>query len=235
VSRPLLVVLALTCGVAVSNVYFPQATTPLVADGLGVPLGAAALVATVTQLGYAAGIALLVPLGDRVPHRPLVATLLAITGLALLAAGMAPTLAVLIGAALVIGIATVVPQVIIPMAAGLTEQHRRGEVTGLLLSGLLTGILLARAFGGMLGEWLGWRAPYLVAAALAALVAVVLATMVPSTTPPSRQRYPALIAASFRLLRSEPQLRRSCLYQASLFGGFTAAWTSQTHLVTGPV
>jgi predicted MFS family arabinose efflux permease len=235
VPRPLLVVLAVACGVAVANVYFPQAMTPLIADGLGVSPGSAALVATATQLGYAAGIALLVPLGNRLPHRPLLATLLAVTGLALLAAGLAPSLAVLIGAATVIGIATVAPQVIIPMAAGLVDQHRRGRVTGLLLSGLLTGILLARAFGGMLGERLGWRAPYLVAAVLAVLVAVVLTRMIPGTTPPSRLRYPALVVASFRLLRREPQLRRSCLYQASLFGGFTAAWTSLTLLVTGPV
>jgi predicted MFS family arabinose efflux permease len=235
VTRPLLVVLAVACGVAVANVYFPQATTPLIAEGLGVSPGSAALVATTTQLGYAVGIALLVPLGDRLPHRPLVATLLAVTGLALLAAGLAPGLPVLIGAAIVIGIATVVPQVIIPMAAGLVDQHRRGHVTGLLLSGLLTGILLARAFGGMLGERLGWRAPYLVAAALSVLVAVVLTMMIPTTTPPSRERYPALVAASFRLLLREPQLRRSCLYQATLFGGFTAAWTSLTLLVTGPI
>jgi predicted MFS family arabinose efflux permease len=164
-----------------------------------------------------------------------VAMLLGVTGLALLAAGTAPGPAVLIGAATVVGIATVVPQVIIPMAAGLTEPQRRGEVTGLLLSGLLAGILLARAFGGVLGEAFGWRAPYLVAAVLAALVAVVLAVRMPATTPPSRLRYPALIAASFRLLRSEPQLRRSCLYQAASFGGFSAAWTSLALLVTGPV
>jgi predicted MFS family arabinose efflux permease len=128
----------------------------------------------------------------------------------------------------------VVPQIIIPMVAGLVADHRRGAVTGTLLSGLLGGILLARTFGGTLGEWLGWRAPYLVAAGLALVFAVVMAVVAPVTSPPARERYPALLAAAVRLLRTESELRRSCLYQAALFAGFSAAWTSLALLVTGP-
>ena len=227
-------ILALACGVAVGNVYFPQAMSPLIGSGLRVSAGTAAAVVTAVQLGYTAGIFLLVPLGDRLPHRPLIVTLLACTGLGLLVAGAAPTLPVLIGASALIGVTTVVPQIILPMAAGLTEPERRGAVTGTLLSGLIGGILLARTFGGTLGQWLGWRAPYLVAAALVLLLAAVLARTVPVTTPSSRQRYPALLAEPLRLLRAEPGLRRSCLYQALMFGAFTAAWTSIALLLTGP-
>jgi predicted MFS family arabinose efflux permease len=122
------------------------------------------------------------------------------------------------------------------MAAGMAQPGRRASVVGTLLGGLIGGILLARAFGGLLGGWLGWRAPYLVAAALALLLAAVLpAVLGPAlTAPPSRQRYLALLAAPVRLWVAEPELRRSCLYQACLFGGFTAAWTSLALLVTGP-
>jgi predicted MFS family arabinose efflux permease len=127
-----------------------------------------------------------------------------------------------------------VPQVIIPMAAGLVAPDRRGAVTGTLLSGLIGGILLARAFGGFLGQGLGWRAPYLVAAVLALLLAVVLYTVVPRTAPPSTDRYLSLLRTSVSLLRSEPELRRSCLYQATIFAGFSAVWTSIALLVTGP-
>ncbi|TDW17406.1 MFS transporter [Kribbella kalugense] len=232
--RSLLLTMAIACGVAVANVYFPQAMTPLIARGLDVSTGTAALVPTATQLGYAAGIALLVPLGDRLAHRPFVAGLLAVTTVGSVVAGLAPTLPVLLGAAILIGIATVVPQVLLPLAASLVEPERRGAVTGLLLSGLLAGILLARAFGGLLGDWLGWRTPYLVAAVLTATLAVVLVRVLPATTPASRESYPALVAMPLRLLRREPELRRSCLYQALMFGGFTAAWTSLTLLITGP-
>ncbi|MEV7965255.1 MFS transporter [Sphaerisporangium sp. NPDC088356] len=231
----MVLILALACGVSVANVYFPQAISPLVASGLHVSPDSAALVATAAQVGYAVGIFLLVPLGDRLPHRPLIVTLLSLTGLGLLAASAAPALPFLVAASAVVGVTTVVPQVIMPMAAGLVADDRRGAVVGTLLGGLLGGILLARTFSGTLGEWLGWRAPYVVAAALALLLAVVLAFAVPTTNPPSRQRYPSLLAESLRLLRTEPDLRRSCFYQATLFAGFTAAWTSIALLVSGPV
>jgi predicted MFS family arabinose efflux permease len=218
----------------VANVYFPQAISPLIAADLRVPVASAAMAATAAQLGYAAGIFLLVPLGDRLRHRPLILALLAVTGVGLLVASAAPSLPVLIAASAAVGVTTVVPQIIIPMAAGLVAEDRRGSVVGTLLGGVIAGILLARTFGGTVGEWLGWRAPYVVAAALSLVLAVVLVFVVPTTKPSSQHRYPALLAESLRLLWSEPGLRRSAVYQATLFGAFSAAWTSLALFVTGP-
>ncbi|WP_078626193.1 MFS transporter [Streptomyces sp. NRRL S-241] len=234
-SRRLLLLLTLTCAVGVGTVYFPQAVSPLVVAALHASPGSATLVVTAIQIGYTAGIFLLVPLGDRLPHRPLLVTLLALTGAGLLAAGCAPGLAPLIGAAAVVGTTTVAAQVIGPLAAGLVAAERRGAVLGTLLSGSTGGMLLARTFGGTLGEWLGWRAPYLVAGAVALVLAAVLARTLPVTAAGSRERYPALLAAPLRLLLTEPELRRSCLYQATVFGGFSAVWTCLALLLTGPV
>ncbi|TCO58520.1 putative MFS family arabinose efflux permease [Actinocrispum wychmicini] len=217
-----------------ANIYFPQAISPLIASDLHVSTDSAALVATAAQLGYAGGVFLLVPLGDRLANRPLILTLLTLTGLGLLAASFAPTLAVLTVASVAVGLTTIVPQIIIPMTVGLVDPRRRGAVTGTLLGGLLGGILLARAFGGTVGEWLGWRAPYMIAAGLALLLAVLLAFVVPRTTPSSKQSYPALLGASVKLFWAERDLRRSGLYQATLFGGFSAAWTSLSLLISGP-
>jgi predicted MFS family arabinose efflux permease len=233
--RGLVLVLALACGVSVATIYFPQAITLLIATGLGVTPGATASVVTAAQLGYAAGLFLLVPLGDRLPHRPLIATLLLLTALALIAASQAPALPVLVGASALAGFTAVVPQILLPMAAGLVSADRRGAVTGRLLAGLLGGILLARTFGGTLGEHFGWRAPYIVAAALILLLAAVLVRVIPRTFPPSSQSYPKLIAAALALLRDESELRRSCFYQALTFGGFTAGWTSLALFLGGPV
>ncbi|MFJ8589147.1 MFS transporter [Streptomyces sp. NPDC093595] len=231
----MVLLLAVACGVAVGNLYFPQAVVPLVAAGLGVPAGTAALVVTAAQFGYAAGILLLVPLGDRVPHRPLITTLLVTTGAGLLAASAAPGPVALAGLSALIGVTTVVAPLVGPMAAGLVPEERRGAVTGTLLAGSIGGMLLSRAAGGALGEWLGWRAPYVLAAAASLTLAAVLARTLPTTAPAVRQPYPRLLAATLRLLRDEPELRRSCLYQATVFGAFTAVWTGAALLLTGPV
>uniref|UniRef100_UPI0010410CBD MFS transporter n=1 Tax=Actinomadura roseirufa TaxID=2094049 RepID=UPI0010410CBD len=173
-SRRLILLLSLTCGVAVGNLYFPQALAPLVATGLDASPASAALVVTAAQSGYAAGNFLLVPLGDRFPHRPLLVVLLSLTGLGLLAAAAAPALPALVAASALVGVTTVAAQVIVPMAAGIVPPERRGAVMGTLLSGSIGGILLARTFGGFAGERLGWRAPYVVAAAAVLLLAAVL-------------------------------------------------------------
>jgi predicted MFS family arabinose efflux permease len=217
-SRRMVLILAVTCAVAVGNLYFPQAIGPLIADGLHVSPDSAAAVVTATQAGYTAGMVLLVPLGDRLPHRSFLVVLLALTGLALLAAGCAPALPALIAAGALVGLATVGAQIVGPLAAGLVAADRRGAVIGTLLSGSTGGMLLARTFSGTLGEWLGWRAPYLIAAVLALILATVLAFAVPATTPSSRQPCTALLAEPLRLLRTEPDLRRSCFYQATVLG-----------------
>ncbi|MFJ9180563.1 MFS transporter [Streptomyces sp. NPDC102360] len=232
--RRLPLIMALACGVAVANVYFPQAITPLIAHNFGIGQDAAATLATLTQLGYAAGIFLLVPLGDRLPRRPLITVLLTVTALALLSAGLAPSTGMLLTAGTVIGTATVVPQILLPMAAGMVGPEQRGAVTGTLQAGLIGGILLARTFGGVLGEHLGWRAPYLVAAVLTALLAVALGVALPRTTPSVRDRYTTLLADTVRMLHDEPLLRRSIYFQVSIFGGFSAAWTAVALLITGP-
>ena len=233
-SRAAIGVFAIACGVCVANVYFPQALSPLIAQHLNATPSAAALLVTTTQLGYAAGLYLLVPLGDRVRPRLLIVTLIILTAAGLAAAGTAPTLAVLLVAGTAVGITTVVPQILLPMSAGLVPARRRGAVTGTLLSGLLGGILLARTFSGALGGWVSWRAPYLVAAVVMLALAVVLVRALPASSPPSREHYRALLAAPVRLMQAEPDLRRSCVYQALMFGTFSAAWTAIALLLTGP-
>ncbi|KUL20588.1 MFS transporter [Streptomyces regalis] len=227
--------LGFACGVAVGNVYFPQAIGPLVASGLGVSPDAAATVVTATQFGYAAGIFLLVPLGDRLRPRRLLVTLLTLTGLGLLAASTAQALMPLVAASALVGTATVIAPLVGPLAAGMVPAERRGRVSGTLLSGALAGMLLSRAVGGSLGDWLGWRAPYVLAAALSLTVAALLARLLPALPRAAAAPYPALLAAPLRLLRTEPELRRSCLYQATVFAGFCAVWTGVALLLTGPV
>ncbi|MFR9755037.1 MFS transporter [Streptomyces sp. TR06-5] len=234
-SRRMLLLLSVTCAVAVGNIYFPQAVGPLIAGGLNVPGDDAAHVVTATQIGYTAGMVLLVPLGDRIPHRRFLVILLALTGGCLLLAGCAPGLPPLVAASGLVGLATVGAQIVGPLAAGMVAPDRRGAVLGTLLSGSTGGMLLARTFSGTLGERFGWRAPYLVAALAVLLLAAALAATLPRTSPGTRERYAVLLTAPLRLLRAEPELRRSSFYQAAVFAGFSAVWTCLALLLDGPV
>ncbi|MFC3895133.1 MFS transporter [Lentzea rhizosphaerae] len=235
VTRGMRWLLAVACGVAVGNVYFPQAVTPLVAEGLRISPDRAALVITAAQIGYACGIFLLVPLGDRVPYRPLIATLFTVTGLGLAVAGFAPSFGPLFAAGVAVGVATVIAPIIGPMVAGMVAPEKRGAASGTMLAGSIGGMLLARTFSGALGEWLDWRAPYLVASGLAFVMAVALWRALPRTEPHTRQSFPDLLLEPLRLLRNEPELRRSCLYQGMIFGAFSAVWGSVALLLAGPV
>jgi predicted MFS family arabinose efflux permease len=233
-TRRLTLLLALICAVTVGNIYFPQAVVPLAAAALRVQPGTAAIAVTATQVGYTAGIVVVSPLADRFRQRPLLIVLLVLNGLALVAAGCAPTVPVLVIASALVGVTCVAAQVTSLLAAGLVVAERQGAVIGILLSGSTAGMLLARVFSGVLGERLGWRAPYLVAAAVVLLLAGVARLAVPATEPSTRQPYRRLLAESLRLLRTEPGLRRSCVNQAAVFGAFSAVWTCVGLLLTGP-
>lgn len=231
-SPRLVAVLCVACAFAVGNVYFPQTVTPLVAAGLDVSPADAGLAVTATQLGYTAGMLLVVPLCDRVAHRSLLVVVMVASGVSLLVAGCAPNLPVLVAASAGVGLTTVAAPVSGPLVARLAGASR-GEVMGTMLSGCTGGMLAVRAVSGSLGEWYGWRVPYLAAAAVTLVLAVVLWCTVPVTRPTARQPYPALLAESLRLLRTEPELRRSCAYQAAVFAGFSAVWACVALLLTG--
>ncbi|WP_305783501.1 MFS transporter [Symbioplanes lichenis] len=177
---------------------------------------------------------LLVPLGDRVPYRRLLTILLTVTSGALLLAAAAPALPPLIGLSLMIGTATVVAPIIGPMVAGMVPPERRGVTTGLLLSGGTGGMLLSRTFSGYLVHWWSWRAPYVLSAALLLIFAAWLHRVLPRAPAATRPSVAGLLAEPVRLLTRESDLRRSCLYQAAIFAGFSATWTCLALLLTGP-
>lgn len=234
-TRRVLLLLALTCAIGVGNLYFPQAITPLISAAMGASPQDAALVVTATQVGYTLGIIFLVPLGDRFPYRRLIVVLLLLTAAGLLAAACASTLSHLVAMSVVIGASTVAAQLIAPLAAELVDDRSRGTVMGALLSGSIIGMLLARTAGAALAEHLGWRAPYIAAAIVVAILAVALRATLPVTTPTDSPRsYSGLLRGPLELLWSEPSLRRSCLYQACVFAGFSAVWTCIALLLTGP-
>jgi predicted MFS family arabinose efflux permease len=218
--------LAFTAGAAVANLYYNQPLLPAIGRAFGVADGRVGLVATATQVGYAAGLLLFVPLGDVVERRRLIVTLLVVVAVALGAVAAAPGLGWLLGASLALGLTTVVPQVVVPFAAGLAPEAQRGRVVGRIMSGILIGILAARVLAGALAGVAGWRAPYVVASALMLVLAAALARLLPRVPPGLHLPYGALLRSLATLARTEPVLRDAAAIGALNFLAFSAFWTT---------
>lgn len=235
--RRLVFIFALACGVIVANLYYAQPLLDAIAREFAVGTATAGLLVTLTQLGYAAGLLFVVPLGDRHDRRRLIVTVLGGTTVALLAAMVAPSIAALALAGVVIGLTSVVAQLLVPFAATLAGDAERGRVVGQVMSGLLLGILLARVFAGILGQLVGWRAVYGIAAALMVAMLALLWRELP-TVPPApearRGRYLGLLRSVGTLVREEPTLRRRMAYGALVFAAFSALWTSLAFLLARP-
>jgi predicted MFS family arabinose efflux permease len=225
--------MAVACGMAVANLYYNQ---PLLADigrEFGVDARHVGMIPMLTQIGYAAGMFLFIPLGDIQERRKLITILLVTVGVALIGVATARSLLWIYTASLAVGITTVAPQMIVPLAAQLAEPSERGKVIGNVMSGLLIGILLARTLAGFIGELFGWRFMFWLAAGLMFVLAYILHRQLPVSRPEIRLSYPELIRSMGRLVAQQRTLREAALIAACLFGSFSVFWTSLTFYLEG--
>src|ERR1700753_3141044 len=226
--------MAVTCAVTVATLYYAQPLLHAIGGALHVGPESASLLVTAAQLGYAAGLLLVVPLGDITRRRPLLSALLAVGTLALAASAAAPNLQLLGALAVVIGVTSVVVQMLVPYAATLAPDTQRSRVIGTLMSGLLIGILLSRTFSGVIAAVAGWRVVYAAAAGAMALTTIALRVALPD--------HPRELAVSYReqmrgvlaVARSEPVLRWRSVIGACGFAAVGCFWTTVTFLLSGP-
>ncbi len=233
ISRSLVLLFAVSCGVSVANLYYAQPVLDDIAKSFGTSSGTAGLVVTSAQIGYAVGLALLVPLGDLLTRRWLVPLVLAVTAVGLVVSASAPDIGVLIAVGLVVGAGSVAAQILVPMAASLAEMEHRGHVVGVVMSGLLMGILLARTVSGVVAQASSWRVVYVMAAGLTVLLALVLARRLPGESDRPRMGYGTLLRSAARLLATESLLRRRALFGALGFAAFSVFWTTMAFLLAG--
>ncbi len=226
--------MAITSGAAVANLYYNQPLLAVIAQSLHTPARETGFIPILTQIGYALGIFLFVPLGDLMERRRLIVTMLTATALALGAAAVSPNITWLLIASLIIGITTIAPQIIIPFAAQLAQPQERGKVVGTVMSGLLIGVLLARTVSGFVGAYLGWRAMYWIASGFMLVLAVALLRLLPVSQPSLKMPYRQLMRSLLKLIQKQPVLQEASLTGAMSFGAFSAFWSTLVFLLEQP-
>ncbi len=230
---PLIFLLAIAGGLMVANLYYVQPLIGPIGRDYGLPVASSGLLVTVTQLGYAAGLVLVVPLGDIVENRRLILTMMAALVVALVAACTAPNVTVFFAASLGIGVASSAVQVIVPLAGHLTPDARRGRVVGTVVSGLLFGIMLSRPAASFFAHWAGWRSIFAFSAGAVALLMPLLLARLPIRRPHGMPYWRVLRSLGPLLARTEVLHRRGG-YQAAMFGAFSLFWTAVPLLLEGP-
>ncbi|MFJ3789409.1 MFS transporter [Kitasatospora sp. NPDC090091] len=223
--------LATTSAVTGANVYLGQPLLGDAARSLHVPVGTLGALPTATQIGFAAGIALLVPAGDGVDRRRLVLGLCTASALVLAACAMAPTAFWLIAGGLLLGILSPVPQLVAPVAVALAGGHRIGRTLGVVQGGLLVGVLASRTYAGALASVAGWRAVFWCSCAATALLVLVLRRFLPSVPPAAPVAYRTALMSVPKVFAADPRIRRVTLSGALVGISFGAFWTPLTLLL----
>ncbi len=225
--------MAIASGAAAANLYYNQPLLAAIAQSLHAPAYETGFIPILTQIGYAVGMFLFVPLGDLMERRRLIVTMLLVTALALGGAAVSPNITWLLMASLVIGMTTIAAQLIVPFAAQLAKPQERGKVVGMVMSGLLIGILLARTVSGFVGAFFSWRAMYWLASGLMIVMAGLLFRLLPKSQPSLKVPYQQLMESLFKLIR-QPVLREASMIGAMSFGAFSAFWSTLVFLLEQP-
>ena len=223
--------MTIATGLVVANLYYNQPLLEDIARTLHTTRAKAGQVSILTQIGYATGMFFLAPLADMVKRKRLMVIVFAFIVVSLLITALAPSINILIIASFFLGAASMIPQLLVPMAAHLAKPNERGKKIGVIMSGLLIGILLSRTFSGYIGEYFGWRAVYYIAAGIMLLMWLMIGVFLPEVEPDYKGTYKKLMISLIDLVKHEPKLRLAALRGALCFACFSAFWTTIVFLL----
>ncbi len=232
-SGALVVLLASGAGLAVASLYYSQPILGVLAADMGATQREVGWLPTLTQLGYALGILLLAPLGDRYDRRRIILGKAVALVAALLLAATAPGIGMLMVASLAIGLSATMAQDIVPAAATLAPEAHRGKIVGKVMTGLLLGILLSRVASGFVAAQFGWRAVFFAAAVSVALIGLASWRGLPRFQPATTLSYTALLRSLATLWSQHAALRRAAMAQGLLSMGFSAFWSTLAVMLHG--
>jgi len=229
-----ILLMAFCTGLIVANIYYCQPLVILVAKDFNLTESYAGRITYLTQIGYALGLFLLVPLGDMFERKKQILVITGLAILALLVAALSKTFFLLEIASVLIGTCSIVPQLILPLAANLSSDENRGANIGMIMSGLLVGILASRAVSGSIGFWLGWRAMYYIAAGICALLIALMAKRFPQSYPGFKGTYKELMTSMFSYIKTQPVLRETSIINFLAFAIISAFWTTMVLFLANP-
>lgn len=222
----LLWTLAIIAGISVANLYYNQPLLNRISRDLQTSEFTANLIAMITQIGYAIGLLFIIPLGDLFKRKTIILINFTVLIVSLLTIALTPYIHLILFTSLLTGICSVMPQIFIPIAAQFSTPETKGKNVGMIVSGLLTGILASRVVSGIIGEYLGWRFIFFVAAGMMVICVIIIMRVLPDIPCNFKGRYSDLMKSLFSLVMEYPQLRISSLRAGIAFGSFLALWTS---------
>ncbi|MGJ7030490.1 MFS transporter [Niabella hirudinis] len=234
-NRGTLWLMTIATGVVVGNNYYNQPLLGLMARDFGVSGGRISNIAMLTQVGFALGLLLIVPLGDMVRRKRLILVDFGLIILSLVGTTVAPTVGWLFLASFMVGFTSVLPQLFVPMAAELATKEKQSAAIGMVMSGLLLGILLSRVVSGFVGDIWGWKVMYYIATGCMVLLAGLIAWKLPEVHPSFKGSYGSLMRSLLHLTKTQPVLRLAAFRGAMGFAGFSVFWTTLVfHLEDAP-
>ncbi|MGV4241726.1 MFS transporter [Citrobacter freundii] len=233
-SPSLILLMSIATGLAVASNYYAQPLLDTIARNFSLSASTAGFIVTAAQLGYAAGLLFLVPLGDMFERRMLIVSMTLLAAGSMLITASSQSLGMLILGTALTGLFSVVAQILVPLAATLATPDKRGKVVGTIMSGLLLGILLARTVAGLLANLGGWRTVFWVASVLMALMAVALWRGLPKMKSDTHLNYPQLLGSVFSLFIHDKLLRTRAMLGCLTFANFSILWTSMAFLLAAP-
>ncbi len=232
IDKRLVWIMAIACGLSAANLIYAQ---PLLADmgrSLAVSANNVALTATSGLLGYALGLIFIVPLGEKYNQRPLIVILLGAVVIAHIEMAVASTPTLLIIGSGALGLASVTAELLLPLAASLAPAKERGRVVGTLLCGLFVGTPLAAVLSGTVGQYLGWRTMYWIAAGITVALAIVLHFVLPNSRSTKKKvSYSQLLGSLWKLFCSEPVLQEVSILGVLVYGAFNAFWVTLSFIL----
>jgi len=231
--RSHIIIMAICTGLIVANIYYCQPLLVLISKSFHIPESGGGRITFLTQAGYALGLLFFVPLGDKVERRGQIVWMTAFAVGALILAALSPNLLCLEIACVLIGATSVIPQLILPLAAQLASPSRTGKVIGSIMSGLLVGILLSRTLSGFVGAWLGWRGMFGVAAGISFLLLLTMRYTFPASRPHFSGSYLSLMRTLLTLIKTQPVLREAAAMNALGFATFGMFWTTLAFHLSG--
>ncbi|MHC5309471.1 MFS transporter [Myroides sp. LJL116] len=223
--------MACVTGLIVANLYYCQPLVPLIAEEFGISQARAGSLTYLTQGGYALGILLMIPLGDKLERKSQISITAILAAICLFLSAFVSDFLVLQIVSFALGMFSIVPQLLLPMAASLSNEQQRGKVIGTVVSGLLIGILFSRTLSGFIGQWIGYRGMFFTAGCIGVVLVVFIALLLPKDRPDFKGNISSLYTSLYTLIKQEPVLRHATIISSLAFAQFGAFWTTMVLLL----